>query len=375
MHIVIDAHMLGEQEGGNETYMAGLLEGLELTLSPISQTKITALYNPRYKPPENRIRVRSAVLHNRGSIYRLLWEIPSICRYLKADLLHVTYNAPLFSACPFVVTVHDVIFRIYPEYFTPRVRMLLTTLVPFSMWRATFILTDSEASKQDIVRYYPFVQNKIVVTPGAAGPVATTQPDYLKAEKYTQDRKFILSVGSVQPRKNILRLIQAYILLRQREATNARLIIVGRSGWQGSQIQKLALNSPYADDIIFTGYLDDAVLAALYRKCAVFVYPSLYEGFGLPVLEAMACGAPVITSNLSSLPEIAGDAALFVDPYSVAQISAAINQVLSNDALREELIFRGLRRASRYSWERTVQETLAVYERAVQAQKKWRKLW
>jgi len=372
MHIVIDAHMLGEQEGGNETYIWGLLEGLESTLSP--QTKITALYNSRYNPPGNQISVLPAVLHSQSNIYRLLWGTSSICSQLRADLLHVTYNAPLFSACPFVVSVHDVIFRLYPEYFTPRVRILLTTLLPFSMWRATLILTDSEASKKDIIRYYPFTQNKIVVIPLAPGQVATTKPDYLQAEKYLQGRKFILSVGSVQPRKNILRLIQAYILLRQRGTTNARLIIVGRSGWQGSQIQKISSSSPYADDIIFTGYLDNVVLAALYRKCAVFVYPSLYEGFGLPVLEAMACGAPVITSNLSSLPEITGDAALLVDPYSVEQISTAISRVLNNNALREDLIFLGSRQASRYSWKRTAQETLAVYEKAVQAQRKYSKL-
>jgi glycosyltransferase involved in cell wall biosynthesis len=143
-------------------------------------------------------------------------------------------------------------------------------------------------------------------------------------------------------------------------------LIVGRSAWQHSEIQRIAANSPYSQDIVFTGYLPDAVVAALYRACTVFIYPSLYEGFGLPVLEAMACGAPVITSNCSSLPEVAGDAALFVDSYDVEQISRAIEQVLNDVSLRSDLRVRGLRRAACFSWEQTAVKTLEAYKWALQ---------
>ena len=178
MHIVVDAHMLGEQEGGNETYIAGLLEGFESAL-PSDHTQITALHSPSYTSPRKQHRsIRSVALCSKSDFRRLFWEIPSICRRLQADLLHVTYNAPIGSVCPFVVTVHDVIFRLYPEYFSPRVRVLLSTLMPLSMWRAAVVLTVSEASKQDITRYYPFARDKIMVIPEAAGPVATAKPGF-----------------------------------------------------------------------------------------------------------------------------------------------------------------------------------------------------
>ena len=370
MNAVIDAHMLGEQEGGNETYIAGLLQGFE-RIELTDDVRITALFSSRQVPVQKiGSPVRPIILGSDGNFQRLFLEIPSICRRSRADVLHVTYHAPPILPCPSVVSVHDISFRYYPQYFSPRVRLLLSTWMPLSMRRAAVVLTLSEASKRDIANHYPYARNKIRAIPLAAGPMVTAKPDTKSIERYTNGRDFILAVGTVQPRKNISRLIQAYLLLRQRGATNARLVIVGRSAWQGSEIQKIAAASPHSQDIVFTGYLDDAAVAALYRDCAVFIYPSLYEGFGLPVLEAMECGAPVITSNLSSLPEIAGDAAMLVDPYSIDEIGAAIDQVLTNAALREELRTRGPRQAARFSWEQTARETVEAYKWASQATRK-----
>ncbi len=362
MRVLLDAHMLGQREGGNETYVAGLLDGFA-ELGPTA-AQITALYSPGYTPRPGPH--AAAQLADRSDVRRLLFALPVAARRSAADVVHVTYNAPFQLTGATVVTVHDVIYRRYPAYFSPRVRLLLNTLLPLSMRRADLVITDSEASRHEIAHYYPAVAEKVRVVPIAAGPVASTPPDVAAAESLTGGRPFVLAVGTLQPRKNIARLVEAYIRLRQAGVTDARLVVVGQAAWQSSPIQRMAAESPFAGDIIFPGYLDDATVAALYRRCTAFVYPSLYEGFGLPVLEAMACGAPVITSNLSSLPEVAGDAALLVDPHSVEAIGTALAQLIERPELRAELRRRGAQRAAQFSWERTARGVLEVYHEAVE---------
>ena len=361
MNILIDAHMLGEREGGNETYIAGLLHGFSM----MKASEITPVYNSHYQPSNVLYSRPPASLKSQNSFQRLFVEIPALCRKFKASLLHLTYNAPVHISCPFVVSVHDVIFHRYPQYFAPRVRLLLSTLMPISMYRARAVITISEASKQDIIDHYPFVRNKIISIPLAPGPLVETKPDLQAAMKITGGREFILAVGTVQPRKNIQRLIEAYISARTHQKIQASLIIVGAAAWQGTEIQKLAQESIYRHDIIVAGYLSDAIVSALYRTCRVFIYPSLYEGFGLPVVEAMQCGAPVITSNCSSLPEVGGDAAYNVDPHSVEEINLALQAVINDDELRHHLIVRGHAQAKKFSWQYTAAETLEVYQRAL----------
>lgn len=360
MRIVLDAHMLGAQEGGNETYVAGLIQGFAAADLP-TDTRIVALHDPAYTPPPDDGRVGFLALPPGGNLRRLLVDLPRVCRQIGGDVLHVTYNAPLSLPSTLALSVHDVIYRLYPSYFSPRVRLLLNTLLPLSMRRARVILTISETSKHDIEHFYPFTRGRVIVVPIAAGPVATATPNDAAARRLTDDRPFVLAVGTVQPRKNIARLIEAYIMMRKRGGPTARLLVVGRADWQHSEIQRIATDSPYSADIIFTGYLDDPTVAALYQSCAAFVYPSLYEGFGLPVLEAMTCGAPVITSTISSLPEVAGDAALQVDPYNVGAIAEALEALLTNPSLQADLRERGRRRAALYSWRYTAEQTYAAY--------------
>ncbi|NNJ11447.1 glycosyltransferase family 4 protein [Chloroflexales bacterium ZM16-3] len=365
MRVVLDAHMLGAQEGGNETYVAGLIQGLTAITMP-TDTTVTALHDPAYCPHASPTSVRYIPMSRSGNIRRLLIDLPRACHRTGADVLHVTYNAPLLLANALVVSVHDVIYRRYPRYFSPQVRLLLNTVLPLSMRRAQVILTISETSRRDIEHFYPFTRGRVVVVPIAAGSVATVTPNCEAALRYSAGHEFILAVGTIQPRKNITRLINAYIAARQRGKITARLIVVGKAAWQHSEIQQVANASLYRDDVMFTGYLDDATVAGLYQTCAAFVYPSLYEGFGLPVLEAMACGAPVITSQISSMPEVAGDAAIMIDPYRTEQIVEAIEGVLSNRALQADLRARGQRQAALFTWERTATETLAVYRQAMQ---------
>jgi glycosyltransferase involved in cell wall biosynthesis len=354
--------MLGEQEGGNESYVTGLIQGLTADVIPPDVT-INVLYPPARMPPRQpAAHIQPVSIGSVGNVRRTFFRIPALCRQIKADILHVTYNASPFSQTPLVLSVHDVIFRHYPEHFSPRVRLLMSVMLPLSMRRAAAIITLSESSKRDIIRFYPFTADKVSAIPLGPGPVVDVAADYAAAAQYSENRSFFLAVGTIQPRKNLSRLIHAYTLARDTGGFDTRLIVVGKAAWQHSDVYQYAKQSPYCSDIIFTGYLSDAVLAALYAQCTAFIYPSIYEGFGLPVLEAMACGAPVITSDTSSLPEVAGDAALFVDPYSIAAISAALTTIHTNDDLRQRLRVRGLERAKKFSWKHTAEQTLAVYQ-------------
>lgn len=358
--------MLGEREGGNETYIAGLLAGIAGLGD--QGVAVSALYGPEYAAaPAGAI--RPVRLRGAGNLGRVFGEIPRLARSLHADVAHLTYNAPPYLRCGLVLSVHDVIFRLYPRFFSPRVRLLLATLLPLSMLRADAIVTISEASRRDIERFYPFARGKVAVTPLAAGPVAATEPDYAGVAGLLGAGEFILAVGTLQPRKNLGRLIEAYLRARERRSIDARLVIVGRAAWRHSELFGLVQNSRFRDDVVFAGYLDEPAIAALYRRCAVFVYPSLYEGFGLPVLEAMACGAPVITSTTSSLPEVAGDAALLVDPLSVDAIGAALDAVVQDGARRDAMRERGLMRAAMFEWTSTARSTLDIYRQVVARRK------
>lgn len=362
--VLFDAHMLGEQEGGNETYAAGLVSGFSnLETSPSFQ--FTTLYGPHYHPNSNGNNQISFVrLNPESSWKRVFGTIPQLCRKLKADIVHVTYNASPFLTCPSIVSVHDVIYRLYPQYFSPRVRLLLSTLLPLSMIKAKKIITISQTSKKDIETFYPFTRGKVVVVPIAAGPIVEAVPDYQGSYSLIAE-EFILSVGTLQPRKNILRLIDAYLEAREQGLVSAKLLIVGRAAWQHSQMVQKAIQSAYGQDIIFAGYLSNELLSALYRRCKLFVYPSLYEGFGLPVLEAMVCNAPVVTSNCSSMPEVAGDSAMLIDPESVSSIRDALVQILNDEQLRQDLCNRGMANARRFSWEKTAAMTLDTYKQTV----------
>jgi glycosyltransferase involved in cell wall biosynthesis len=362
--VIVDAHMLGESEGGNETYVAGLLEGLD-RLSSREGLSITALSGPHRPQLPDLPNVQLFPVGRRGDAWRLFVEVPWACWQLHADVLHMTYHAPPWLPCPLILSIHDVLFRRFPEHFSPRDRLLLSTLMPLSIRKAALILTLSEASKQEIERLYPFARHKTEAIPLAAGSVAKVTPSFSSLPMYVQGCPFVLAVGRIQPRKNLPRLIRAYALVRKRISGEMPLVLVGPPEWKNEKIKALAGETEYANDIHFTGFIDEPTLAAFYRRASVFVFPSLAEGFGLPVLEAMACGAPVIASNSPPLPEVAGNAALLVDPHSVEEIAQAIEGVLTDCALQDDLRDRGEKQAARFSWKRTAELTLAAYRRAV----------
>lgn len=365
LRVCLDAHMVGSRETGNETYIVNLLRAFER----LGYDDVTACLTPDSHLPDDLgspKHLRIIYLNSANNWARLLLGLPRVCRQIKADVLHVTYNAPLVSPCRTVVTVHDVSFRLFPKFFSLRDRLLFVTVFRWSLHKASAVITVSYAARNDILRFYPFLSGKVFVTYEAASdyfaPVCENDKVEVVLSQYGICRPFILAVGNLQPRKNLGRLIEAYRLLSRVMENPPALVLVGKPGYGYSNLIAQCNDLRSSGQLIMTGYVPLDDLRVLYSAASLFVYPSLYEGFGLPVLEAMACGTPVVTSNISALPEIADDAAILVDPTDVRDIARAMEAVLSNEALAKELSKRGLRRAREFSWERTARETREIYE-------------
>ena len=362
MRVLVDAHMLGSHETGNEAYIRNLLRALARR----DDVDILAAVLPSEVARVEEMGVAAAPLARESDFWRLAKGLNGLAREHGADLMHVTYVGPLLPICPLVVTVHDVSFRRFPSYFAPRVRLLFATLLPATLRRAARVITVSQHARQEILRYYPHLQGRVGVTFEAADPIFRRLDGALVAE--TLDRlgvapPYVLAVGNLQPRKNLARLVQAFA--EAGVAADARLVIVGQAQWQASDVTAAIEEARLGNAVKLTGYVSDDDLVALYNGAALFCYPSLYEGFGLPVAEAMACGAPVVASNVTSIPEVAGDAALLADPYDVTAMAQAIGAVLQDDALAASLRQRGLARAAPLTWDQTAEQTVACYWEAL----------
>jgi glycosyltransferase involved in cell wall biosynthesis len=364
MRVLIDAHMVGGNETGNETYIANLashlaqLPGIECAASVVADVDLPVYFRDSS--------INHFPLYPTGDWLRLLYTLPKMGYRWSADILHVTYVAPLHVPCSLVVSVHDVSFKQYPEFFSTKERLLFATLLPMSLRRASAVITLSSHAKQEILTFYPFLEGKVYDIPLAASSLFRQIDEVESLNKirlrYRLDHDFILAVGNIQPRKNLNRLIQAFKSVRQK-INKVKLVIVGQAQWQASAIYAAIRQNGLEKDVIFTGYVTDEDLVLLYNSARIFIYPSLYEGFGLPILEAMSCGTPVITSNLSSMPEVAGDAALLVDPYSDEHMVDAILQIWEDESLALSLSERGLYRSQNFSWHETALKTLMVYKK------------
>jgi glycosyltransferase involved in cell wall biosynthesis len=371
MQIGIDAHAIGAQQGGNETYIRNLIKALAAIDSENRYTIYLAQPDAAVEWREGFARqfpnFSIRLLPKPTPIVRVPVFLAYELRRRPVDVLHVQYTAPPFCPAPVVATIHDLAFEHLPETFTRRGSLQLKLTVRRTARRAARIATVSEYSRQDLLRTYGLPPEKVVVTyngveshftPDPAGP---DEAAAIRA-RFQIGREYLLAVGSLQPRKNLVRLIRTYAKLRaERPGFTPQLVIVGRKLWLADSIFDEVKRQPWADDVILTGYVTDADLPALYRGAAAFVYPSIFEGFGLPPLEAMACGTPVVTSNTSSLPEVTGDAALLVDPYSEDQIADALLQITGDEALRSRLRAAGLEQAKRFTWRDAAARTLQLY--------------
>ncbi len=305
---------------------------------------------------------------------RLLWEqtrLPGALARLGIDVLHSTHHTlPLRPMrARRVVTIHDVTFFRMPERYPPARRVYMQTMTRLAARVADAIIVPSNVVRDDLARALRVDPAKITVVYEAAAeryrPMAADACAPIRA-RYGVEAPYVLSVGSREPGKNRERLIRAMRELRD-EGVDRRLLIVGQPAWTHEGEEALVDELGMRDRVIFAGYVADDDLQALYSAADAFAFPSLYEGFGLPVLEAMACGAPVVTSNVSATAEVAGDGAVLVDPVSVASIRDGLRRVLTEEPLRRDLARSGLARAAQFSWRRAADETYAVYERVMRA--------
>ena len=362
MRISVDAHAIGCRQTGNEVYIRNLLkefarldEGSEL-IAYISKEGVKADL-PR------RIRTRRV---SQNPYKRLGLDMPQHLWSDRPDLLHVQYTGPLFSAVPLVVSVHDVSFLEYPQYFTRFRSLQLRLTVQQTVRRAARVLTPSEFSRRAILKHYRIPEDKVVVVPNAVAsqfrPIEREVARAAIQRKFGIRQPFVLSVGDLQPRKNHLGLLHAFEDVLQAEPKLPHdLVFVGKETWCSRDLHRAVNRSRVRDRVHFAGFVEDADLVKFYGACDMFVFPSFYEGFGLPILEAMACGRAVACSQLTAMPEVANAAGILFDPGSKEEIARAMLDVLLDPELRARLERLGLHRAAGFSWEKSASQTLEVY--------------
>ena len=370
MRIAIDAHSVGTGLGGNESYATNLIEAL----AEIDQTNLYTLYVTKREAVErfsNRwpnFSVRSTLPHT--PLIRIPLTLSAELRRSPVDVLHVQFTAPPFSPCPVVVSIHDLSFEHLPNTFTWRSRKQLRITVRRTARQASQVIALSEYARSDIVNTYQVSPDKISVIPLSAGdhfrPITDEEELQRVRQTYGIEGEYMLSVGAIQPRKNLGRLVAAYSHLRgaKSEGKLPKLVLAGKCAWLYDETLRAIKELKLSDSIVLTGYVPESDLPALYSGALCFIYPSYFEGFGLPPLEAMQCGVPVIVGDRTSLPEVVGDAGVLVDPFDVKALAAAIEKVVSDSTLRAKLSLQGLARAKLFDWRETARQTLAVYRKA-----------
>jgi glycosyltransferase involved in cell wall biosynthesis len=299
-------------------------------------------------------------------------NIPNILMDKDIELYHVPQNGvglPVDKNCPFVITLHDVIPYKMPETVGETFLRIFNEEMPHIVSRCDGIITVSEFSKEDIAKAFNFPKEKIFVTHLAAEniyrPLDKKECSDLINSRYGIDGDYILYVGGFSPRKNIVGLIEAFSKLKAKYKKDIKLVIAGKQGKSYSIYKKRTQDLGVEDSVIFPGFIEIEHLPHLYNASKLLVYPSFYEGFGLPPVEAMACGTPVITSNVTSIPEVLGDSAIFINPYDDDALCSSMYNVLSNAELSEHLTIKGLVRSSELSWNKTARDTLIAYSKII----------
>ncbi len=369
MKIGINAFGVGTGGGGIETYVSNVIRALAEVDHSGDYTLFLQPPLPR-APVPGAERMRRMVVRTHYGPIRVPFASALALARSRVDLFHVQNVAPLLCPTRIVITLHDIAYERYPRFLPADMVSTLRRRVPPTLRRAAAIITDSEASKREIVAYYRVPPDNVTVALLAADPVFRPLGDEARLagvrERHAFGEHYILFVGDpLQGRKNVKTLVEAYVRLRRAGAIAHRLVLTGSRETLGSDIFAAVRAARREDDLVFTGRVSDEELVALYNGADLFVYPSFYEGFGLPPLEAMACGTPVVTSNVSSLPEVVGDTALTVDPFDVEALAAAIARVLHDHELRARLSAQGLARAASFSWEATARTILRVYHQTL----------
>ena len=379
MRVGIEASVIGTDRGGDETYLRNLLAGLAL-VSRAGEHEFVVYLRAGAEVP-------SEIAGDPRFVVRRLARLPSPIRYAidlpslvarerpGIDLLLTTNHAPLISTVPRVLLVHDLSFRHHPEHYALMTRLRLNVLVPLHVRQARLVLTVSEFSRQDLVSAFGLAPERVVVVPTAVRATSTltarTEGAASLRARGVGDR-FFLYLGNLHPRKNVARLVDAYARARSRSAAVAahQLVIAGARGWHSEEVARAAAALPGL--VVMVGRIDDAERDALLGRATALTYPSLFEGFGLPPLEAMAAGTPVLASTTTAMPEVLGDAALLVDPRDIEAIADGLRRLAEDQDLRDTLRERGRSRAAHYTLRTTGERALAAF--AIAAARGERKL-
>jgi len=363
MRFAVDAHAIGRHLTGNEVYVRSLLNAFAAQNHGCEFVAYVSSDEARHSIP-SRFRTRRVAA---DPYLRLGFDLARNVRRDHPDLLHVQYTAPLGCSVPVVVSVHDVSFLEHPEYFTvARARQLQWT-VRRTVARAAKILTVSEFSRASILKVYGELdEDKVVAVPNAASsefrPISREAACSAVRQRFSIPAPFLLSVGDLQPRKNHIGLIRAFArLLNAYPQLKHNLVLAGKETWFADRVRQAAAESGVKDRIRFLGFVSDSELQQLYNACEVFVFPSFYEGFGMPPLEAMACGRAVVCSNTSALPEVVDGAAILADPYSVDEMVRAMADLVLDSELRARMERLGMQRAAHFSWQKSAARTLEVF--------------
>jgi glycosyltransferase involved in cell wall biosynthesis len=374
MHVGLNAQLLSLDHSyrgaGINSYIYHLLQGL----GDVGSSHHYTVFLGERGYTDGRLALCYTNWPTHGPLGRILWEQlaqPFVLRRSQVDLLHaMAFVGPLVAPCPFVVTVYDLSFLRYPEAFRPWNRWYLSKLTAVSARRARRVIAISESTKRDVVHFLGVPADRVDVVYCGVGagfrPLSRGEVERFRCQQGLPDR-FVLFLGTLEPRKNVEMLIRAYARWREADPDAPRLVVAGGKGWHYQQVFAIVEGLGLTSEIVFPGYVSPGDLPLLYNAADLFVYPSRYEGFGLPVLEAMACGTPVVTSNVASLPEVAGDAAFLVPPDDETQLTESMRRAWGDASWRKEAVARGRSQAARFVWERTARETIETYERALDA--------
>ena len=359
----LDAHVVGRRKTGNETYVVNLATALaqRADVQPLAYVDSGVTW-PLPDGPETR------ELNWRSSFLRIPVELPTRARRDNCDLLHVQYVAPPIARLPLVTAIHDVSFEDVPGLFPRHTELRLKLTVRLSARRSQAVITISEFTRSRIAHHYHMDPDRIMVTPLGVGEQWRPVPKELalaRLASLSPPAKFVLAVGNLHPRKNIPRLIKSVALARRAGAGDLHLVLAGQRWWRMGEIDQAIEEESASDWVRCLGYVDDGSLVALYSAADVVAYPSLYEGFGLPVLEALACGAVVVASNATAIPEVAGNAAILVDPYNVAAMGHALGTALTDAPTRARLRGAAREQVTHFTWDRCADLTVAAYRTAL----------
>ncbi len=360
MRVGIDAHMIGDHSGGNESFYTNIInnmnppKNMEIILFVKKGADLSALTN-KFKCIE---------FQESSALKRNFFELPKLCKEYELDLLHTQYFIPFNRPCPVVCTIHDICFEHYSNIFTKKEYYTQKLLIPYAAKKSKAVFTVSNHAKQDIASHYHIPESNLVVTYNAVNQNFRKLNEEELNESELRNKfditgnRIILSVGNLQPRKNLPRLMRAFVKLKKdSHFSDVQLVVVGKKAWMFDDIMKESADNN--KDIILTDYVSNEDLVRLYNLADGFVYPSFYEGFGIPPLEAMACGTPVAVANATSLPEVVGDAGMYFDPFSEEEITNSIVKLLDEDkAIRDE---KRIERVNCFNWQDSANAMFSKY--------------